>query len=165
ESVRARRTQRRAVGSDAARRQGGADHTLLQRLFPAYHGCGDPFHRRHIVAMTVAFLLVLENLAIELVCERINGGVHVRLDALRVNVLAAHMQISRYLLPELVDRKHDVDVDYMVEVPGQTHQLYGHVVADRGRDLEVMPTQIEVHPGLLLLDSMRTVGIIRTSSR
>ena len=75
------------------------------------------------MAMAIALLLVLEHLAIELVRKCVDRRVHVRLDAFGVDFLAAHMQIGRYLLPELVDREHDIDVDYMVEVPGQTHEL------------------------------------------
>ena len=92
--------------------------------------------------MTVAFFLVLEHLAIEFVGKRVDRCVHVRLDAFGVDILAAHVQISGYLLPELVDREHDVDVDYVVKVPGQADQLDRHVGADRRRDFEMMTAQI-----------------------
>src|SRR5271165_2606048 len=121
--------------SDAARRQMAHDYTLLRRLPAARDGCGYPLNRRHIVAVTVALLFVLEHLAVKLVGKCVDRRVHVRLDAFGMDLLATYMQVGCDLLPELVDREHDVDVDDVVEMAGQSHQFDGYVGADRWRNI------------------------------
>src|SRR5439155_18767569 len=137
-----------ALTSPAARM--AQDYTLLAPwLSLACCGRCDALDRYRGVPLTVALLLELEHLAIELVRERVDRCVHVRLDAFGVDVLAAHVQIGRYLLPELVDGEHDIDVDDVVEVTRQPLQLGRHVGADRRRDVEMMAAQVRIHPGLL----------------
>src|SRR5947207_12484136 len=124
------------------------NYTLLARFSPR-NGRRDALDRYRGVPLTVALLLELEHLAIELVRKSVDGRVHVGLDAFGVNVLAAHVQIGRYLLPELVDGEDDVDVDDVVEVTRQALELGRHVGADRRRDVEMMAAEIQIHPGLL----------------
>src|SRR6266545_2595302 len=121
------------------------DYTLLVEapwLSPARSGRRGALDRYGSVPLTVALLLELEH-------ERVDRRIHVGLDAFGVDVLAAYVQIGRHLLPELVDREHDVDVDNVVEVTRQPLELVCHVGADRRRDVEVMAAQVQIHPGLL----------------
>jgi hypothetical protein len=92
---------------------------------------------------------VLEHLTVELVRKRIDRGVHVGFHALGVDILAADMQVGRDLLPELVDRQHDVHVDDVIEVSRHPHQLVDHVITDRGRDVEMMTAQVQIHATVL----------------
>src|SRR5882672_7763205 len=105
-AARAPKNNRRAESEPKARRRDdaskGRNYTLLRRLPPARDGRGGALDRCGSMTLTVALLLVLEHLAVELVGERVDRRVHVGLDAFGVDVLAAHVHIGRYLLPELV---------------------------------------------------------------
>jgi len=95
-------------------------------------------------------LLVLQHLPVELVGEDVDRRVHVGFDALRVQVLAAHVQRGFAFLLQLVDREHDGDVDDVVEVTGDAVELRRHVVAQRGRHVDMMAGQLQVHRSLLV---------------
>ena len=49
------------------------------------------------------------------------------------------------LLSQLVHRQDDVDVDHVVEMPRDALELRDDVVADRGRDVEMMAGEVQVH--------------------
>ena len=101
------------------------------------------------MALAVGLFLVPQHLAVQLVGERVDRRVHVGIDALGVDVLAAYMQVGRDLLPELVDGQNDVHVDDMVEMPGHAVELRSHVTANGRRDDEMMTAQVQVHQVLL----------------
>jgi hypothetical protein len=106
---------------------------------------------RAIVAVRLPLLLVLQHLAVELVRQHVDRGIHVGLDRLDVDVLAARVQVDLDLVAELLDRHDDVDIDHVVEVPGDALELRHDVVADRGRDVQLMAGEAEIHR--ILLDS------------
>ena len=60
------------------------------------------------------------------------------------------MQIDLSLVPELVHRQHHVDIDHVVEVPRDAIELGDDVIAERGRDVEVVAGQVQVHLTLLI---------------
>src|SRR2546423_1090604 len=94
------------------------------------------------VSTSLALPLVPRNLPVELVGQRIDRRVHVGFDALGVDFLAADVKVAGDLLPELVDRQPDVDVDHVVEVARNTLELGRYVFANGGRDQEVMAGQV-----------------------
>src|SRR3990172_7735368 len=95
--------------------------------------------------MVDGFLLVLENLSIELVYQEINGRIHVGVHAFDVNVLAAHVHVGLDFLVELVYGQNDVDVDDVVEMAGYSGKLVGYVRADGWGDVEVVTGQLKIH--------------------
>src|SRR6266567_2794966 len=108
---------------------------------------------RRLVAVSVPLFLVSDHLAIELVGQRVDRRVHVGIDAFGVDVLAADVKVGGDLLPELVDREHDIDVDHVIEMPGDAVELRRHVIADRRCDHEMMAGQVQIHPALLPMPS------------
>src|SRR5205814_1439133 len=116
--------------------------TLARTRLAGMDRCNSALDRSRLVPAAVALLLVPQNLAVELVGQRIDRGVHVGLDALGVDLLAADVKVGGDLLPELVDRQHDIDVDHVVEVPRYTLKLGRYVFANGGRDQEVMAGQV-----------------------
>src|SRR6266700_585513 len=103
------------------------------------------------MAVPVALLLVLDHLPVELVGECVDGRVHIRLHAFGVELLAADMQVGRDLLSELVDCKHHVDVDDVIEMACNAFQLVDDVRPDRRGDVQMMAAKTEIHPALLSL--------------
>src|SRR5664279_1673968 len=95
----------------AARRRTNLARAVLRVGFDARRAFGGG-----LVPLAVGFFLVPQDLAIELVGQRIDGRVHVGVDALGVDFLAAYMEIGGDLLPELVDGEDDVYVDDVVEM-------------------------------------------------
>ena len=95
-------------------------------------------------------VLVAANLAIELVHELIDGGVEVLVCMLDVDVAALDMQVHFGLLPSLLfflllDGQQDVDVYHLIEMPRHAVQLVDDVLAQGGRDFEMMSADRQVH--------------------
>src|SRR5450631_2552197 len=98
--------------------------------------------RRRLVPVAVALFLMTQYLPVELVGERVDGRVHVFLDAFGMNLLAADVKVGADLLSELVDRKHDVYIDHMVEMACNSLELGGNVFPDGGGDQKVMAGEV-----------------------
>src|SRR5258708_7472224 len=90
-------------------------------------------------------VLVAQHLAVELVGEEIDRRVQVLLDALAVQVLAAHVQRDFGFLALLVDGEDDVGVDDVVEMPADALDLGVHVAAQRRGHFDMMTAHIKVH--------------------
>src|SRR5689334_7549923 len=99
--------------------------------------------------MAGQLLLVLHDLSIELVGQHVDCRVHVGLDGFRVKVLAAQVHGGLDLLLQLVHRQHDVHVDHVIEVARHALQLVAHVAAERGRDVDMVAGELQVHRALL----------------
>src|SRR5947208_4707855 len=112
---------------------------------------GSALQRLGVAAMIGELFLMLLHLPIELVGERIDRGVHVGIDALRVDLLAANMDVRFHDLSYLVHTEHHADIDHMVEMPRHPVELVDDISADRGCDLKVMSGEVQVHQ-LLLCD-------------
>src|SRR5258706_3508815 len=96
-------------------------------------------------AMLEIALLVLQYLAIELVDQRVDRRIHVRVVAFDKNVLAGEMHIGFDFLLELFHRENHVDVDDMIEMTRDARELAGHVIAHCGSDVHVMAAQMKIH--------------------
>jgi hypothetical protein len=67
--------------------------------------------------MVRGLFLVLLDAAVELVGERIDGGVHVLFGRVGVDLVAAQHQRGLRLVAQLLHREHAVDVDQLLEMP------------------------------------------------
>ena len=101
-------------------------------------------HGSVVRAVVGQLFLVFQHLPVELVGERVDRRVHVGLDALGVEVLAAYVQVRLDFLSKLVHRQDDADVDHVVEMTREAVELRDDVVADGGRDLEVIAGEVQV---------------------
>src|SRR6185295_6517154 len=108
-----------------------------------------------VVATLEGFFLVLDDRAVELVDQTVDRRVHVRVGALAVYILAAHVHARLDLLVQLLDAEDDVDVDDVVEMVGDARELARHVLADGRRDFQVMPGQVQIHPSPRVSHEMR----------
>src|SRR3954452_7271190 len=97
-----------------------------------------------VATMVGEFLLVFFHLTVELIREGIDGGVHIRIDAFRMNFLSPHMHVGLDNLSYLVDAQHHTDIDHMIEMPRDPFQLVDDISADCGRDLEVVSGDMQV---------------------
>jgi hypothetical protein len=67
--------------------------------------------------------LVLDDAAVELVGQQVDGGVHVFLGGLGMDGVAAHMQCGFGLLSELLNGENAMHVDYVIEMTRNTFEL------------------------------------------
>ncbi len=91
------------------------------------------------------------HLAVELVDEHVDRRVHVRLDRLGVDVLAAHVQVDLDLAVELVHRNTTFTSITWSKCRVTRSSLRDDVIAERGRDVEMVAAEVEVHRALLPL--------------
>ena len=120
--------------------------------FVGAYDCGKALDARGVLAVREA-LLVPDHLAVELVHEPVDRGVHVAVVGLHVDVLARQVHVGLDALVELFHRHHHVHVDHVVEVPIDPFELRDDVVADRGRDFDVVAGEVQVHQELLRFKS------------
>src|SRR5205823_945258 len=99
----------------------------------------------HGAFLLMALVLVAQHLPVELVGEQIDRRVEIVLDALAMQVLAAHVQRDFGLLAHLVDGEDDVGVDHMVEMAADALELGAHVAADGRGHVEMMAAHVQVH--------------------
>jgi hypothetical protein len=94
--------------------------TMIRRMHGPRVACPKVPKARldHLVGMMIAgFFLVLLDAAIELVGERIDGGVHVAVGRVGVDLIAAQHQRGLRLVAQLFDGENAVDVDQLLEMP------------------------------------------------
>ena len=93
-----------------------------------------PLVRRLVVLVVVGLdlLLVLLDLPVELVDQGVDGRVHVVLDRVGKQGVAADVDRGLRLVPQLLDRQDAVHVGDVVEMPFQARQLAVDVVAQGG---------------------------------
>src|SRR5512132_82081 len=111
---------------------------------------GRALDRLAVAAVILDEFLVFQHLPVELVGERVDRRVHVGIDALGVDVLAAHVHVRLHLLSQLVDRKHHTDVDHMIEMTVDALELGNDVGPDRRRDFEMVASEVQIHQALLV---------------
>src|SRR6185437_14628254 len=116
----------------------------------ALAACRSVCKRRRLDAVYPALLLVPQHLAVELVGEQVDRRVHIGIDALGVEVLAADVHVGFDDLLQLVDGKHDAHVDHMVEMPVDPLELGDDVRADGRGDFEVIAGEGQIHQALLV---------------
>ena len=79
--------------------------------------------------MLEMLLFVFQYLAVELVDQRIDRGIHVGVVAFDENVLAAEMNVGFYFLLQLVYGENHVNVYDVIEMPCNARELAGDVLA------------------------------------
>src|SRR5688500_695098 len=92
---------------------------LLRRLL---------LERRAFMTMRKRLFLVLDDLAVELVYESVDRGVHVVRGGLAENVAAAHVHRGFDLLLQLLDGHDHVHIDDVMEVVGDARKLRSNVL-------------------------------------
>ena len=98
------------------------------------------------------FFLVLLDLPIELVGERINGRVQIGGLRFSMNGLAGRaMHRGFRFLEKLFHAERDGDVVQMFEVADDALQLAGHVIVQCAGDGDLMTTDGDLHNDLLKL--------------
>src|SRR5258706_1623190 len=134
-------------------------------------GLRDPLDRLGMARLEA--LLVLQHLAVELVDEHVDGGVHVRVARLHVDVLAGEVHVRLDPLVELFHRHDHVHVDHVVEMPVDSRELVRDVVAVGCGVFDVVSGKVTVHLVLLLaacgrpcqIDLRRLAGWMCIASR
>src|SRR6185437_13495712 len=102
--------------------------------------------RRLHGTMVGALLLVLLDAAVELVAQRVDRGVHVRLGRIRVDVASPHVQRGLGLLPQLLDGENTVHVDHLVEMARDAlEKLLLDIAPQRGGDFDMVTREVEPH--------------------
>ena len=103
-------------------------------------------------------------LAIELIDQKIDPGVHVVVLAVRVNIVARKMNCRLDYLTLLFHAKNDVNIDDLVKVTLDSGYFTFDIVADRIRHVDTMSVNNYLHGGLLIslksnvLPSLSIVG-------
>jgi len=98
--------------------------------------------RRTAAAPRGQFLLMLHDLAIELVDQAVDRGIHVFVQRLGKQVAPAHMYACFGFALRAFDRQNDANIDNMVEMARYSVELRGEIVADRGGYLQMMAGDI-----------------------
>jgi hypothetical protein len=95
--------------------------------------------------VVAAFFLVFLDPAIELVRERVDGGVHVRLDGIRVNGASAQQNRGFRFVAQLLDREDAVNVYDPVRMSDDAVQFLFYVILERGRDIDMVTSDVQLH--------------------
>ena len=98
-----------------------------------------------IVRMRMQTVFVLDDLAIELVRNGVDRGVHIRVAALDEDLLSGDVTADFHLSSEMVRGEDHVDVDDVVKVPPDSGKFALEVTADRRGDDDVTPSDDEIH--------------------
>ena len=100
----------------------------------------------HFLGVMVGGLfLVLLDAAVELVGERVDGGIHVGLGRVGVDLVPAKHQRRLGLVTQLLHREDAVNVDQLLEMPGDSLEFLQDVAAKRRRNFHMMTAEIELH--------------------
>src|SRR4029078_3811647 len=100
-------------------------------------------------AVILQQFLVLDDLPVELVGQRVDCSCLCLVHAFAPEVLAAQVHVRFHLLSQLVHREHHTDVDHVVEMPVDALELAHHIGPDRGGNFEMMAGEVKVHQALL----------------
>ena len=92
--------------------------------------------------MVGSLFLVLLDAAVELVGERVDGGIHILLSGIGVDFIAAHHQGGFGFVSHFFYSQHAVDVDELLEMPRDALKFLEHVAAQRGGDFHMMTAEI-----------------------
>lgn len=103
------------------------------------------------VSMVLDLGLVLDDLAIDLVGQKVDGSVEIFIARFAVDVLAGKADGHFGGMLKLLDGEHDLRVDDVVEVATDTCHLVDGVFADGGCDFQMTTTDAQVHKTLLQL--------------
>src|SRR5690606_5884810 len=106
--------------------------------------------------------LVLRDLTVELVGEVVDRGVHVALGGLGMDRCAADVDGRLRLMDKLLYGQDAVDARHIVEMTFQLLEAGRNVVAQRVRDVDVMPGYRQI-PGILPCWPFRGRGRLRMS--
>ena len=79
--------------------------------------------------MVGGLFLVFLDAAVELVGQRVDGGIHVLFGGVGVDLVPAHHQGGLGLVAHFFDREHAVDVDQLLEMPGDALEFLENVAA------------------------------------
>src|SRR5450755_493460 len=91
--------------------------------------------------MVGGFLLVLLHAAVELVGERVDGGIHVPLGRIGVDLVATQGHRCLGDVAQLLYAEHAVYVDESLEMPGQAFEFLRDVAAQCGSDFQTMTAE------------------------
>src|SRR5574343_2015645 len=95
--------------------------------------------------MILHLLLVLQDLAVELVKQAVDGGVEIIAGFFDMEVLAGDVDRHFRQLLELLDREYDADAGNLVEVTQDGLQLVFDIFAQGGGDFDVVTTELQIH--------------------
>src|SRR5690606_1124616 len=96
-------------------------------------------------AMIDELLFVLSYPSVELVDERVDGGVHVLLDGIRVDLPAIDVYRGLGLVPQLLDPEDAMHVRYEVEVPFDLLDLVADITPQRRGDFQLVARNTQLH--------------------
>src|SRR5262252_1226883 len=89
--------------------------------------------------------LVLDDLAVELVDQRIDGGVEIFRDRVGEQFRTARVYRGFRFLDQFLDGQYDVHVGDVVVMAFQPVELARDVIAQRVSDIDVMPGDAQLH--------------------
>ena len=93
--------------------------------------------------------LVLLDAAVELVGERVDGGVHVLLDGVGVHGAAVQQHGGFGFVAQLLDGQDAMNVYDVVRVPDDAVQLFLDIALHRRGDIDVVTGDVQLHGSLL----------------
>jgi hypothetical protein len=93
--------------------------------------------------------LVLLDAAVELVGQRVDRGVHILLDCIRVNGAAPEQDGGFSLVAQLFDGQDAMNVYYVVRVPDDAVELFLDVSLEGGSDIDMVAGDVQLHGNLL----------------
>gem|GEM_PF-5894261 len=135
------------AGAGRGGQDGGVKAACSDRSRPMPQRLSGGFGHALQGAATVVlpFLLVLDDLPVELVDEGVDGGIEVGVGGFGKDLAPGDQQLHFGALHQLLDREDDVDVDDLIEVVADPAQLGGDVLAQGGGDFHMVSTDGEVH--------------------
>src|SRR5690606_2996319 len=97
------------------------------------------------VSVVLHFGLVLDDLAIDFVSQKVDGSVEVFITRFAMDVFAGQADSHFSNMLQLLDREHDLYVNDVVEVSTYARHLLRCIFADGGGDFEMTTSNAQVH--------------------
>src|SRR5690606_33953139 len=98
-----------------------------------------------LVSVVLELGLVFEDLAIDLVCEKIDGCVKVFIPGFAVQILAGEAYCDLGGVLKLFHGEHDLRVDDVVEMATDASHFARRVLADSRSDIQMTSSDAQVH--------------------
>ncbi|RAP60899.1 hypothetical protein A6B37_21280 [Achromobacter sp. HZ01] len=95
--------------------------------------------------MASYLVLVLDDLTVDLVCQKIYGRIEIFIGSFTMNVLTAQTHGDFGSMPQGLYREHDLGIDDVIEMPQHSRQFVHDIFPDGRGDVEVTTADAQVH--------------------
>ena len=104
---------------------------------------------RLAIALIVLLLLVTDDLTIQCMNQRVNGGVHIGIGGFDEQITTIDVYIGFHVLVQLLDRKDDADINGVIKVSFDALQFVHDIVPDGWGNFDMLSCNRDIHFKLL----------------